>query len=179
MTSPLHEISAIEALLASEREQLVAQYWRVDAAQRAVPPASGGWSAAEIVQHVARVEAGVVKMIGAGATMPRTATADELAEAVITDRKRRIVRDRSVKVEAPERTHPREALDADAAMAQLVASRAALLAAFRAADLAVLDGVTFPHPFIGALTLRAWVELIAHHDNRHAQQMAELLAPQS
>jgi len=110
-------------------------------------------------------------MIAKGAEMPRTATVDELQAAVLTERTIGWVRERSTKVEAPERVRPTGTLDADAALAQLQASRAALLEAFATADNAVLDGVTFPHPFIGPLTLRSWVELTAHHDARHAAQM--------
>ena len=166
----------IEDLIAHERAQFIAQYQAVPAGRRTERPASGGWSAAEVVEHVTRVETGVVVMITKGASLPRTATEAELADAQITERKARIVRDRSVKVEAPARVHPQNTVDAEAVLAQLVQSREALLTAFRAADAAVLDGVTYPHPFIGPLTLRAWVELIAHHDARHAQQIAELFA---
>ena len=167
------DVARIEALLATERDALLARFRAVPESGRAVPPPAGGWSAVEVVQHVARVEAGVVKMLGAGASMPRV-TADEAAAAQWGDRKSRIVRDRSEKVQAPERTHPRGGVDAASVIAEVTQSRAALLAAFRAADPAVLDGVTYPHPFIGPLTLRAWVELIAHHDARHAEQLAEL-----
>lgn len=168
------DVARLEALLGVERAALLARFHAVPAAARIVAPAGGGWSAAEVVQHVARVEAGVVKMLGAGSTMARTATAEELTAAQWSERKAHIVRDRTVKVQAPERTHPRDAVDADAVVAQVTQSREALLAAFRAADAAVLDGVTFPHPFIGELTLRAWVELVAHHEPRHAEQLAEL-----
>ena len=84
------------------------------------------------------------------------------------------MRERTTKVEAPERVRPAAGLTPDDALAQLHASRAAVLEAFTAADPAVLDGVIVPHPFIGPLTLRAWMELIAHHDARHADQMTAL-----
>ena len=175
MTAPANDRGHVEEVLARERAHFIAQVHAVPAARRSARPADGGWSAAEIVQHVSRVEAGVAKLVGAGATMPRTATAAELAVAVIDERKVQLVRDRSVKVQAPERTHPQQAMDADAALVQLAESRTALLAAFRTADPAVLDGVTWVHPAIGPLTLRAWVELVAHHDARHAQQVAALI----
>jgi len=86
----------------------------------------------------------------------------------------RQVRDRTTKVEAPERVRPADGLTPDEALAQLHASRTAIVEAFTAADAAVLDGIIVPHPFIGPLTLRAWVELVAHHDARHAEQLSEL-----
>lgn len=160
-------------LLEGERAHFVACYEAVPADERTVRPAHGGWSAAEVVQHVARVELGVVKMIAAGPTRPRV-SALEAAAAHLTEKKVRVVRDRTAKVQAPDRVHPTDAGDAAAVLAQLVESRTMLQAAFQTADADVLDAVTFPHPFLGPLTLRAWVELVAHHDARHAEQIAEL-----
>jgi hypothetical protein len=176
---PSERSPQVEDLLALERERFIAQFERVAVARRAERPWSGGWSAAEVVEHVSRVEAGIARMIGASATMPKTATPEELAAAAITEEKVRIVRDHSVKAQAPERTHPQGELNADTVLPQLTRSREALLAAFHGADPAVLDGITFLHPFVGPLTLRAWVELIAHHDARHRQQIAELAASMS
>jgi uncharacterized damage-inducible protein DinB len=165
---------ALRALLDHERANLVAQFERVPAARRAERPGEGEWSAAEIAEHVARVEAGVAKMIAKGGEMPRTATATELVDAQMTDARIAAVRARDVKLSAPDRVQPTGTLTSAMAMEQLAGAQAGLRAAFDAADPAVLDGIMFPHPFIGPLTLRAWVELVAHHDARHAAQMAEV-----
>lgn len=178
MTQPTDSAAALRALLHLERANLLAQFESIPAALRAMSAGEGegegGWSAAQIIEHCARVEGNVARMIAKGGEMPRTATPEELRAALLTERTIGWVRERTTKVEAPERVRPTGALDADAAVAQLQASREALLAAFAAADDAVLDGVSFPHPFLGPLTLRSWVELTAHHDARHAAQMAEL-----
>ena len=171
MTQPTASVASLLALLHYERANLLTQFESTPEALRVASTGESGWSAAQIIEHCARVEGGVARMIAKGAEMPRTATADELQAAVLTERTIGWVRERSTKVEAPERVRPTGTLDADAAIAQLQASRAALLEAFATADNAVLDGVTFPHPFIGLLTLRSWVELTAHHDARHAAQM--------
>ena len=174
MTQPTDSVPALLTLLTVEREQLLAQFAAIPVENRALPNGAGGWSAAQIVEHVARVEGNVARLIAKGATLPHTATSDEQQAGLLTATRIRWVRDRTTKVEAPERVRPTMGLDADAALAQLHASRAAVLEAFTAADPAVLDGILFPHPFIGPLTLRAWVELVAHHDARHAEQMSEL-----
>jgi len=171
MTQPTASVASLLALLHYERANLLTQFESTPEALRVASTGESGWSAAQIIEHCARVEGGVARMIAKGAEMPRTATVDELQAAVLTERTIGWVRERSTKVEAPERVRPTGTLDADAALAQLQASRAALLEAFATADNAVLDGVTFPHPFIGPLTLRSWVELTAHHDARHAAQM--------
>ncbi|MCX5762461.1 MAG: DinB family protein [Gemmatimonadetes bacterium] len=174
MTHDPRSSDAVFALLDHERANLFAQFERVPPARRAERPGEGAWSAAEIAEHVARVEMGVAKSIVKGGEMPRTATAEELDAAQMTPRKIAAVRDRSTKVEAPERVRPTGTPSADAVPEQLRATRVAMLGAFRGADAAVLDGITFPHPFLGPLTLRAWVVLVAHHDARHAAQMADV-----
>jgi hypothetical protein len=164
----------IEAALVHEREHFLRTFDHVPTDRRGMRPATGGWSAVEVAEHVSRVERGVVKMLTAGATMRQITSADELAGAQLTEKKIQVVRVRTERVEAPERAHPTGVFDADSVISELARSRAELLEAFRLADPDVLDRVTYPHPFIGPLTLRAWVELVAHHDARHAQQMAEL-----
>jgi len=165
---------ALLALLDDERANLLAQFGRVPVARRAERPDEGAWSALEIVEHVARVEAGVVKMIAKGGEMPRTATATELAGAQMTEGRIAAVRTRGVKLSAPDRVRPTGTLTPGMVMEQIAGARAGLRAAFAAADPAALDGIMFPHPFIGPLTLRAWVVLVAHHDARHAAQMTDV-----
>ena len=161
-------------LLARERDNLLATFTRVPEAHRAVRPSAGAWSALEILEHCARVEGGVAKLLAMRADQPLTATAEEASAGTLTEGKVRAVRTRAEKLAAPERVQPTGTLSVDAVMQQAAASRAALLGAYAATPDAVLDGAVHPHPFIGPLTLRAWVQLIAHHDARHAEQMGEV-----
>ena len=144
------------------------------AAHRADRPGAAAWSAVEIAEHVARVEAGVARLLLTRATAPLTASPAELADAQMTAEKIAVVRTRDVKLSAPERTHPTGRLAPGMVIEQLAAARDGLRETFSTAADAVLDGAVHPHPFIGPLTLRAWVALVAHHDARHAQQMAEV-----
>lgn len=178
MTTPTSSVPALLALLQQEREQLLARFESIPEADRTRSGGEhgrgSGWSAAQVIEHCARVEHNVARMIAKGAELPRTATAEELQTSVLTETSIGWVRDRGTKVEAPERVRPSAPIAAAAALALLLASRTALLEAFTAADPAVLDGILFPHPFVGPLTLRSWTELVAHHDARHAEQLAEL-----
>jgi uncharacterized damage-inducible protein DinB len=161
-------------LLARERDNLLAMFLRVPEAHRTTRPSAGAWSAMEILEHCARVEGGVAKLLALRAAEPLTATAEEAAAGALTEEKVQLVRTRAEKLAAPERVQPTGTLSVDAVMRQAAASRAALLGAYAATPGAVLDGAVHPHPFIGPLTLRAWVHLIAHHDARHAGQMGEV-----
>ena len=164
------------ALLERERAAFLAEVARVPLARQAERPAPDRWSVVEIVEHVARIDTGVAKLLAFRAAQPLPATPDELAGAQFTSDKVARVRDRAQRIEAPERVRPTGTLSPEVALEQLTAARAALTAAYRVADPAVLDGMVHPHllPAIGPLTLRAWVELAAHHDARHAQQVGEL-----
>ena len=175
MTSSPLGTDPLLSLLDSERAQFLAEVARVPTALGGVRPQADRWSVAEIVEHVARIDRGVEKLITLRNAEPRPATPEELAQAELTPAKVALVRDRTARLEAPERVRPSGSLTLDAALEQLTAARVALKAAYVAADDAVLDSNVHPHPFLGFLTLRAWVQLVAHHDWRHGQQVAEIV----
>ena len=174
MSNDIQASHALFSLLDRERANFLAQFERVPVARRADRPGADAWSAVEIAEHVARVEAGVARLLTSRATVPLTATPAELADAQLTAAKIATVRTRDVKLSAPERTHPTGTLAPGMAIAQLAAAHDGLRETFGATADAVLDGAVHPHPFIGLLTLRAWVALVAHHDARHAQQLSEV-----
>jgi hypothetical protein len=162
------------ALLARERSAFLAQLARVPAECRALRPAPDRWSAAEVVEHVARIDRGVAMILSLRAGEGPSAAPESLGGAQLTAERAAVVRDRARRLEAPERVRPTGALSPAAALEQLTEARASLAAAYLAADAAVLDGAVHPHPLLGPITVRGWFELAAHHDARHAQQLAEL-----
>ena len=162
------------ALLDRERAGFLAQVSLVPAARQAERPRPDRWSVAEIVEHVARIDTGVVKVLAVKSVEPVTATPEELARAGMTPARAARIRDREERVEAPDRVRPSGTLTPDSALALLTQARAALREAVLAADPAVLESRMHPHVLIGPLTLRAWVEFAAHHDARHTQQVAEV-----
>lgn len=168
---------ALLALLETERARLLAEVARVPEALRAHELVPGAWSVAQVVEHVSRVDGGVAKLIGmacAGTLRAPNADPSAIVRAPMPARMEALVRDRSNRLEAPERVRPSDGLSPEAAMAQLMAVREGLIDAFRNAPPAVLDEAAFPHPYFGPLTLRVWVELSAYHDARHAHQLSEL-----
>ena len=162
------------SLLDRERAAFLAEVDRVPRDRQSRRPAPERWSVAEIVEHVARIDTGVGKLIAMKSADPGTATPEELTEGRLTAEKAARVRSREEKIVAPERVRPTGALSPEEALAQLAQARAAVRSALLAADSRVLDGAVYPHPIIGLLTLRSWVELLGHHDALHAQQVAEI-----
>jgi hypothetical protein len=174
MTQSAPSTDALLALLDRERAAFLAQVERVPPARQGEHLAPGRWSVAEIVEHVARIDVGVSRILAARGAEPLTATAEQLAAARLTPERVARVRSRAERFQAPERVQPTGTLSPAAALEHLSSARTAVKAAYLAADPAVLDGAIHPHPVIGPVTLRGWIELAAHHDARHAKQIAEL-----
>jgi hypothetical protein len=175
MITPTESLPALPALAERERAALLAAYERIPASRRPVPAPNGGWSAAEIIEHCAVVEGGIARLIAKkGVAGPVETTPEQQAEARMTAAKIALLRDRSNALEAPERVRPTGTVDAVTALAQITQTREQLMAAIHGADPVQFDAAIAPHPFVGMLSLRAWVEMIAHHDARHTAQMLEL-----
>jgi uncharacterized damage-inducible protein DinB len=161
-----------EALLDTDRRNLVAAAERVNEADRDRRPSEGQWSVAEVLEHLVSVEHAVVKLLTLRGREPippdqEPAPADS-AERVATLR----VRDRRIKV--PQALAPKATMTTAAALAALQDSRAALLEAARAADPIALEQRTYHHAVVGRLTLNDWLAFVAHHEARHAAQIDEI-----
>jgi uncharacterized damage-inducible protein DinB len=162
---------AVLDLLDAERAALLARVARVPDELRARRPAPGHWSAAEVLEHLARVEGSVVKLLTLRGRERPAEPAPDVALAQLTPERAARLRNRNERIEAPERVRPVGDVAPDEALRRLAEVRAALRAAYLAADPVALDGQTHTHPFIGTLTLGAWVEFLVHHEARHAAQI--------
>ena len=177
MTEPTDYLSdeSIRERLATERRLLRERIASTPAELHARRPSPARWSIAEVVEHLARIEGGVTKMLRHfGATAPGADVPRPAAVARATPELGRRIRNRGTRIEAPERVQPGGSLDLPAALAQLEAAREAMLDAFAAADRESLDVYTYPHPVFGPLTLRSWVSVTADHEARHSAQIEEI-----
>lgn len=173
MTTDDLTAAALE-LLDRERVALLSALELVPAADRGRRPAPGRWSANEVLEHLALVEGSVARLLAKRGREPAPPTAPGAAARLAPERVAWL-RDRGARLEIPPgRIAPTGTVSTADALRALDASRAALTASFTAADPAALDGLTHVHPLLGELTLRAWVEFVAHHEARHAAQIAEI-----
>lgn len=143
-------------------------------------PAPGAWTAAEILDHLARTERSVTRMLTTQlAGMAAVARADEPPpdeEADLAALARLRITDRSRRIEAPGFVRPAADCEPEAALAALAASRVALVALLEGTDPAALARVRVPHPAFGVpLAGPAWVAFVAEHERRHAAQLVEVL----
>ena len=156
--------------------QLRAAVAAIPGAQRRQRPAAERWSALEVVEHLALVEARFGAMLVpcideaiARGLEPETGPRVPLSADLST----RLV-DRTEKRVAPETVLPTGRLDEAAAWAALDAARAALRGTVLRADGLALDSARCSHPRFGDLSVYQWVELIAAHARRHVAQIQEL-----
>lgn len=166
----------IPALLAAAHAEFHAAVALVPPARRGERPGPDRWSAAEVAEHLSRVEHGIVRLLETTGREPVPSRAAEDATSVMSSAAVQGARSRARRIDAPDRTWPTGRLTPEEAFAQHLATRARLTAAYAATDPRALDGHTWPHPFLGVLTLRGWVELAAHHESRHAEQVREIAA---
>jgi hypothetical protein len=161
-------------LLDTERSALLAAVERVAAADRERRPSPDSWSVAEIIEHLATVEQSVAKLI---ATRGREPVPQQAEPAVPLDEARAArLRNRTRRIDVPDRMRPIGAMGAAAALEALAASRKALLDAVETADPLALEQRSYVHAVVGRIVLRDWIAFIAHHEARHADQIREIAA---
>lgn len=153
---------------------------RVPEATRHVRPAPDRWSAAEVLGHLAKVEASSGKLFSVHARQLRESgapleTSDD-ARSIIDGFTRFPLHTRTRLVEAPAIVQPEADSDFEDAVHALEVSRARLLDAIGKADGLALGSVSAAHPRLGPLTMYEWLLMIARHEARHAEQLDELAA---
>jgi uncharacterized damage-inducible protein DinB len=161
--------------LETERAGLLVRLEHIPADARNRRPSSDRWSVAEVLEHLTRLETGLTKLLTLRGQEPPPADTPVPGESnKMSPALGQLVRDRSKRIEAPDRVLPAGALTADEALPHLQNARAGMLAAFDTANPDALDQLTHPHPLFGPLTLRSWVALAADHEARHAEQISEI-----
>jgi len=141
---------------------------------REARPSEEAWSAAEVLEHLVRVEKGVAKLVAlkVGEMQTMAEPPREADEMVAIDVARfEFLANRELRIPAPERVVPEGVMSADAARAALVETRGMLLDQLHAGDGLAYSAVRHPHPLFGPLDLYEWVHFIGSHESRHAAQV--------
>ena len=149
----------------------------IPASIRETRPAPDRWSVAEVLEHLARVEEQLARLLSAklaeakangllGPEVETSPVVGTLDEARVLDRGQRIT--------ANDRVLPRGELDCAAARASLEGSRAGVRELVAAYDGLALSAFTLPHPALGVLDGYQWLAFIGTHEVRHANQIREI-----
>jgi uncharacterized damage-inducible protein DinB len=158
----------------------VTLYTTVDAVPgsiRETRPAPDRWSVTEVLEHLARVEEQLTRLLTMKLSEARTngLLEPELeTSSVVVTLDRAHVLDRGRRVMTSDRLLPRGEMDSEAARAALDRSRAALRELVTAYDGLSLVAFTFPHPVLGVINGYQWLAFIGMHEVRHANQIREI-----
>ena len=171
--------SVADILAANEqiRRRLTTRLESLSETQRTARPAAGGWSVAEIVEHLSITEQRLGQLLqmmlekaaesGAAAQSPPQFTPfslDEFAE-----------RARGQKFEAPEFIRPSGGVALPDSLASLSESRAAVEALRPRLEATDLSAAQYPHPAFGPLNIAQYLAFIGLHEERHLRQIERLV----
>jgi hypothetical protein len=170
----MHQIThELLEYLDKQRSVLKSAFESVPPELRERPPAPERWSAANVIEHLAIVEARISGLLSKRIEEARTGLAPETSTGPILptiDYQR--VYDRSQRVKAPETAIP-TGLDAGAAWTALENAGSMLRGILTANDGLALSLVTHPHARFGDLSVYQWMAFLGAHEVRHAEQIRE------
>jgi hypothetical protein len=171
---PLHpRLAELTDLLDEHRATLLAVVDTVPAAERERRAVPDGWSVAEVLDHLARVEGGTARLLAKRIARARESGvgADAEVDSVRHRMDRYDVAGGGTRRVAPELVAPGAGATAADALAALRASREALLATIRDADGVDLAQVRATHAAFGELDGYQWLLFVGQHELRHARQI--------
>ena len=161
--------------LARNRAVLREAVQNVPVQLREQQPPGGGWSVAQVIQHLALSDRRFGQLLTQAAAQLAGHGADQYdVDAFLQSRKLQAVLDRSFKVEAWEAIRPTEDWDAQFAWQRLEEERAALLELIRSTTGLPLGAASQPHRILGELNLYEWIAFLGTHEARHAAQIGEI-----
>lgn len=160
-------------LLEAARADLRTAVDAVPVAVRQLRPSFDAWSVAEVLEHLAMVEAGIARLL-----VSLAARAAQAPEIPVERRKRApdlmSVLDRSQRVTSYAPAVPSGRLDWKTALDQLERARANLLDTIATVQHLPLERVSFAHFLLGDLDGHEWIEFVARHEQRHTAQLREI-----
>lgn len=162
-------------MLDRSRDRFVAAIGAVPEEDWQRTPISGGWSPALVLEHMVKVEASIAPYL-TGRVFAAPAPEEILAPTRGRDGKIQAWMEEGEKRAAPDFVVPTgEARDREAALADWLAQRSAIIEAFRAGppDLRNHAG---KHPLLGMLDGYQWAVMVSYHADRHGRQLSRILA---
>lgn len=171
-----HRISELVEFADAARAALLEAAATIPADRFAERPEPERWSAAELLEHLARVESGCARVIAKRASAARESgvAAEQEESSMLGALDGRRVTDRSRKLTAPDIVAPVGGLTRDAALDALAKSRAEFKRAIADADGLALGEVRHQHVVLGEIDLYQWILFVGQHEQRHLPQLEEI-----
>lgn len=163
-------MNKILARLDSIHEKLLGTVGSLEPEIYSKRPSQSEWSVAEIMHHLALVEARVIKELEAA--LARQPQRLGILRRLIPTY---IVAVRLVKVKAPGPMNPKDSPARDEAIANSDRIRSSLKKLCDDYGKDRLNQVVFKHPFLGEISGVATVSFLGYHEQRHHKQIREVL----
>ena len=160
-----------------KRKELLQSFAGVPVDRLGQRPSAGGWSVAEILEHLGMVESGVARLIAKRAGRAREAGLGEekSTESVLPSFDQHRAKLDTMKMQSPTTVQPRANVDLSEALQGLETSRESLRAAAVAANGLSLGEIKHTHPLLGELDLYQWLIFLGQHEARHRKQIERTL----
>ncbi len=174
-----HSVAEIFASIDETRERLKDRLAGLSAKQESFRPASGGWSLAEIVEHLAILESrllGLITVMVNKAEKAGLRRDSENTQFNPVSLEHIIERSLKEKYNAPETAQPQGGVSVQESLERLRESRASLSALRPRIEAADSSNARYPHPAFGPLNLYEWLVMIGVHEERHLRQIEALMA---
>jgi hypothetical protein len=161
--------------LEESRRILRAAFDGVSPACREQQPPNGGWSVANVIEHLAVVEIRVAMRMAASIGEARNAGLgpDKSTAPILPNVNLKALLDRDRKITAGEAVQPSGKLNAIEAWKALEESTKVVHGTLMDADGLDIGMLAMPHPVLGTASLHAWFAFIGAHEARHADQIRE------
>jgi uncharacterized damage-inducible protein DinB len=170
-------LTELRAYVDAQRSDLLAAASALPLERWTERPGPGRWSLVELFEHLYKVEHSCARVIARGVADARAADhpmeTDE--HSVLGTLDGTGLRDRSRRLEVPERVAPAGGWTPEEALDRLAASRAELYEAMQAGNGLALGSVYQTHARLGEIDLYRWILFVAEHEARHVQQAAEIV----
>jgi hypothetical protein len=144
--------------------------------KRTVSPPNGGWSVAQVLEHLSLLEPRLAGMFRKRVSEAQAAGLKRETDtsAILPTFDIAPLLDRERKIPAPDPIQPKGNLDPDEAWTALERARDGLKAVIAEIDGWALGDVTHTHAIFGSLTLYQWIAFVGGHEARHAAQIREI-----
>lgn len=155
-------------LLEGSRTELLAAVGTATDESLFAKPIPNEWSGAETIEHIARVEESVARMVA----WVRNIAQGKPTRTVVVQPGEWRDNGRAV---APDRVAPRGQMSRDELIAMLWQSRQHLLTEVQESGALLHDPASFTHPFLGELNGLGWLQMAAYHEPHHLPQLRNTL----
>jgi hypothetical protein len=139
-----------------------------------VPPAGGGWTVAQIVQHVALIHGAFTKMLARAIESAAWSDNEPDPDRIINGRRIQAALDRSAKVESKDMFIPVEPMSSKEALTKLETAFSDMVSVVRTAEGKALSDIKYPHYVLGELDMWQWIAFAGTHEARHAMQVNDI-----